>query len=143
MKATRNIIDGVLLGSGLVVGRWGVEGFMFRVLPWSSLIAWRHDQKQSSKSSQPGSRCRKTWFLVQRLRTGAKRHQRTRISLRTKAGLVDIRGHGEAASTNRSDLPFEAEGFDTRPSGEPARVGVRAALTWSWKGVRQLRALAA
>lgn len=116
---------------------------MFRVLPCSSLIARRRDQKQSSKSSQPGSRCRKTWSLVQKLRTGATRHQRTRISLRTKAGLVDIRGHGEAASTNRSDLPLEAEGFDTRQSGEPVRVGVKAALTWSWKGVRRLRALAA
>lgn len=59
---------------------------------------------QSSKAAELGNRHRKIWSLVQELRTGVERHQRTRISVQTQAGWLDMSGHRKAASTNRYDL---------------------------------------
>lgn len=98
-----------------MVGGLGV--FAFGVLPCCPLIAWKSDQKQRSKASEPGNGCGKARPLVQKLRTGAAKQQRTRISVQIKAGWLDFRGHREAASANRSDLQLEPEGFDSRQSG--------------------------
>lgn len=82
LKATKNI---------RMVGLWGrgrVGSFCILGFTWLSFHCLE-GQKQSSKASEPGNRCRKTWSLVQKLRTDAARHQRTRISAQTRlAGLV-------------------------------------------------------
>lgn len=47
-----------------------------------------------------GQQMRGTWSLAQKLRTGAARHQRTRISVQMQACWLDMSGLGKAASTN-------------------------------------------
>lgn len=76
LKATKCVIDGGPLGSDWW---WRGErgGSLFRVFPGCPVIAWRQDQKQSPEAAEPGNRCRKIQSLLQKLRRGAVRHQRT------------------------------------------------------------------